>query len=393
MEWVRLGDLGEIVTGNTPSKKNSEYYDNKDIPFIGPSDIKNFRKLNYINESENFLSNKARNKARIVPKNSLLVTCIGNIGKVAKVETEEIAFNQQINAILVNNKNFNSDYIGYALIFNQKRLESISNAPVVPIINKTSFSDFKTRIDKSLYNQNKISKTLKIIEKIIGLRKEQIQAYDDLIESLFYEMFGNIHNSEFKITSIGSVIKSTQYGTSGKAQDINGNYKILRMGNLTQKGYLEFDDIKYIDIENKDEDKYLVKKGDILFNRTNSRELVGKTALYDLDYPMAFAGYLISVRVSNSINPLFLTRQMNLKFFKETLFIKAKVAIGMANINAKDLRSFKIINPPIELQNKFADYVLKIEEEKKKLNASLLELEGLFNSLMEDAFSGNLFKE
>ena len=176
MEWVRIGDIGKIITGNTPSKKNPEFYKTKDIPFIGPSDIKNFREVNHLYESEKFISHIARSKARIVPKNSILVTCIGNIGKVGKVEIEEIAFNQQINAIIVEEQDYDVDYLLYALIFNQKRLESISNAPVVPIINKTAFADFKIKIDKSIKNQKYISKCLNFISNLIILKKEQIQA-------------------------------------------------------------------------------------------------------------------------------------------------------------------------------------------------------------------------
>ena len=78
---VRIGDLGDIYTGNTPSKSIEEYYESNDIMFIKP-DIMSFN-IENITKSNEYISEKARKKARIIPKNSLLVSCIGNIGKLA----------------------------------------------------------------------------------------------------------------------------------------------------------------------------------------------------------------------------------------------------------------------------------------------------------------------
>ena len=382
MEWVKLGDIIKINKGKKVEETLSKT--GNSLRYIQIEDLRNNDNLKYTEDS----------KAVVVDERDILIAWDGaNAGTVGF--NLKGAIGSTISALRINKKNKNnflSEFVGYFLKSKNHFLRVTATGATIPHINKAALLNIKIPL-LSIDKQNKIVNLLKETENLINIRKEQIQAYDDLIESLFYKMFGNIHNSGFEITSIGSVIESTQYGTSGKAQDIFGNYKILRMGNLTKDGFLNLDDIKYIDIEKEDKDKYLVNNGDILFNRTNSKELVGKTALYNLDYPMAFAGYLIRVRVTKKINPLFLTRQMNLKFFKDTLYIKAKTAIGMANINAKELRNFKIIFPPIEMQNKFADYVIKIEGEKKKSRESLDEFEILFDALMEDAFSGNLFKE
>lgn len=382
MEWVKLGDIIKINKGKKVEETLSKT--GNSLRYIQIEDLRNNDNLKYTEDS----------KAVVVDERDILIAWDGaNAGTVGF--NLKGAIGSTISALRINKKNKNnflSEFVGYFLKSKNHFLRVTATGATIPHINKAALLNIKIPL-LSIDKQNKIVNLLKETENLINIRKEQIQAYDDLIESLFYKMFGNIHNSGFEITSIGSVIESTQYGTSGKAQDIFGNYKILRMGNLTKDGFLNLDDIKYIDIEKEDKDKYLVNNGDILFNRTNSKELVGKTALYNLDYPMAFAGYLIRVRVTKKINPLFLTRQMNQKFFKDTLYIKAKTAIGMANINAKELRNFKIIFPPIEMQNKFADYVIKIEGEKKKSRESLDEFEILFDALMEDAFSGNLFKE
>ncbi len=116
MKKYKIGELGSVFTGNTPSKRNNEFYESDDIMFIKP-DILSFDIID-IKQSNEYLSEKARKKARkkarIIPKGSLLVSCIGNIGKLG-INIEEVAFNQQINAIVHNNKITSSKYLAYLL--------------------------------------------------------------------------------------------------------------------------------------------------------------------------------------------------------------------------------------------------------------------------------------
>ena len=178
-------------------------------------------------------------------------------------------------------------------------------------------------------------------------------------------MFGDIktNNKNWEIKKLGEVVQ-TQYGTSKKATSVVGEFPILRMNNITYSGEMNYKDLKYIELSDSEKEKFLLKKGELLFNRTNSKELVGKTGLFNLDIPMAFAGYLIRIRPSNLIHSKFLLFFMNSEFMKKLLYNKAKNIVGMANINAKELEDFSIILPPIELQNKFAERIEKIEKLK-----------------------------
>lgn len=382
MEWVRIGDIGKIITGNTPSKKNPEFYKTKDIPFIGPSDIKNFREVNHLYESEKFISHIARSKARIVPKNSILVTCIGNIGKVGKVEIKEIAFNQQINAIIVEEQDYDVDYLLYALIFNQKRLESISNAPVVPIINKTAFADFKIKIDKSIKNQKYISKCLNFISKLIILKKEQIQAYDDLIESLFYEMFNCL---EIKELPLKRFIAFSKNSVSDFSEYLDENY--IGVENIEKETGRILKVEKVSDSNIKSSKNYFTND-DILYSRI--RPNLNKVAIPDFNGLVSSEVFVINC--NDKINKYFLAYTLRSNRFVSYAILNSSGA-NFPRVNKKIIEGYKIKVPPIELQNKFADYVIKIEEEKKKLNSSLKELENLFDAFMQEAFSGNLFKD
>ena len=213
--------------------------------------------------------------------------------------------------------------------------------------------------------QKKVSTLLLLIDNVIKDMQRKLSILEQLKKSLFTTMFGDIKTNDknWEIKKLGEVIQ-TQYGTSKKATSIVTGFPILRMNNITYSGEMDYRDLKYIELSDNEKEKFLLKKGELLFNRTNSKELVGKTGLFELDTPMAFAGYLIKMKPSNLIHSKFLLFFMNSELMKKLLYNKAKNIVGMANINAKELEDFSIILPPIELQNKFAERIEKIEKLK-----------------------------
>ena len=129
----------------------------------------------------------------------------------------------------------------------------------------------------------------------------------------------------------------------------------------------------------------------MLFNRTNSKKLVGKTAVYREEKPMAFAGYLVKLEANQDSNTEYISAYLNSKYGKSILLNMAKSIVGMANINAEELKKIMILKPPVKLQDEFAEKVQKIEEQKKLMQESLYEMENNFNALMQRAFKGGLF--
>ena len=105
-------------------------------------------------------------------------------------------------------------------------------------------------------------------------------------------------------------------------------------------------DTKRIDIPDNELDKCTVRRGDVLFNRTNSKELVGKTCVYNRDEMMVLAGFVIRVRVTERILPEFLSAFLNTDFSKRMLLGMCKAAIGQANINAQEMQDIGIYLPP-----------------------------------------------
>ena len=243
----------------------------------------------------------------------------------------------------------------------------------------------------SLDEQKKIAKILDKADEIRAKKKLANDKLDEFLKSTFISIFGNpeTNDKHWGTGTIRDIVKEAKYGTSSKAGS-EGTYPILRMGNLTYEGAITLDDLKYIDLKDNELEKYLVKQGDILFNRTNSKELVGKTAVYRYEQPMAFAGYLVRVRTNEKANAEFLSAFMNSDYMKRILQLKCKNIVGMANINAQELQDFNIYIPPMELQNKFAKIVEHVEAQKQKNELVIEQMNNLFNYLSQRAFKGEL---
>lgn len=174
-------------------------------------------------------------------------------------------------------------------------------------------------------------------------------------------------------TELGNMCKEVRYGTSKPATE-NGKYTYLRMNNITFEGELNLANTKTIDISDEELPKCSVQKGDILFNRTNSIELCGKTCLYKLDETMVIAGYIIRVRVNEKLNPQYVSTFFNTKSIKKLLREMAKGAVNQANINAQEMQSIQIPVPPIALQNEYDSFAQQIDKSKFEIANSLKRL-------------------
>ena len=211
--------------------------------------------------------------------------------------------------------------------------------------------------------QERIVFILDKIKIIIDNYQKQLEKYDELIKARFVEMFGDpiTNPMRWEMVSIGDVVKEVKYGTSKPAIE-GGKYPYLRMNNLTMDGHLDLSDLKFIDIPNDEIEKYIVRQGDVLFNRTNSVDLVGKTAVFDLPDAMIIAGYIIRIRLNERLLPEIFSQYMNLEALKSILKNMAKGAVNQANINAQELKKIKIYVPDIQTQRQF----IKIKEQIDK---------------------------
>lgn len=390
VELLKIKDFASVVSGATP-KTNIEEYWNGNFNWITPAEIKENDK--YINNTFRKVSEEGikSSSLKLLEKGTVLLTSRAPIGKVAIVG-KEMYCNQGFKNIVCNKSIVNPEYIFYWLKNNTDYLNSLGRGATFKEISKSIVENIEVPI-YSLDVQNKIVEVLNKSQEIIDKRKKQIEELNLLVKSKFIEMFGDpVKNPlEWQKGKIADIIVKTQYGTSNKADEFNGDFKVLRMNNITYDGNWDFTSIKYINLDEKEQKKYLVYKGEVLFNRTNSKELVGKTAVYKEDEPMAYAGYLVKAIPNERANGEFISAYMNTKYVKDKLLNMAKNIVGMANINAEEFKKIDVYIPPIELQNQFADFVKQVDKLKFEMEKSLRELENNFNSLMNKAFKGELF--
>ena len=340
MKLVPLKALGSIYTGNTPSKKERKFYEAKDIPFIKP-DIISDSKLSEITHTEEYISNLARNNARIIPKNSILVTCIGSIGKIGITGPGEYAFNQQINAI-VPNAGINVRYLAYCLLFNKKKLCEIANNAVVPIINKKQFSDFCVSINPDIKVQKDIVRTLDILACIIKHRQSQLAKLDELVKCRFVEMFGDWKTNPLNLPQI-----------SGKELFVFSSGKFLSSDKRKECGVPVYggNGIAWYT------DKPLIQESTIIIGRVGA--FCGN--IHSTKQPVWITDNAIYIKhCKKEIDHVFLTELMTQMDFHQYADFS-----GQPKITQKPLEETKYILPTLEQQNAFASFVHRIDKLRK----------------------------
>ena len=383
---VRLGHVCEILNGY--AFKSDKYVDSG----IRVIRITNVQKGFIEDNSPAFypITEKENLKDYELYENDLLISLTGNVGRVALLSKEMLpaALNQRVGCIRIRDKNL---LISYLFTFlNSDKFESDCIYSARGIAQKNMSTEWLKNYLIPLPPievQIKIANNLNTCAKIIKKHNKQLNNFDLLIKSRFIEMFGDpVQNPMgWEKTELGNLCKEVRYGTSKPASE-NGKYTYLRMNNITYEGELDLTNIKSIDISDDELPKCSVKKGDILFNRTNSIELCGKTCLYKLDETMVIAGYIIRVRVNEKLNPQYVSTFFNTKSIKKLLKEMAKGAVNQANINAQEMQSIQIPVPPISLQNEYESFVQQIDKSKFAVQKSLEKAETLYKSLMQEYF-------
>ena len=392
---VKLRELGEIVTGNTPSKQVTEFWDSDDICFVKPDTISDTG-ISTILSSAEHLAEAARSKARVVGNDAVLVTCIGSIGKIGITGQGEFAFNQQINAIIPNRR-VNPKYLAYALVFAKPQLIAIANAPVVPIINKSQFGDFEINIIEGLQKQAEVARTLDIVAGVISKRQQQLSTLNDLIKARFVEMFGNpfdIGNpAKWPQKPIRQIAASISDGSNvDKAiYKRHGDVLFLRIQNVWCNEFRLEDSVYISKDENAEYKDTSLKHGDLLITKIGryytSDSSLGRVSVYLGDDDKAnYSNNIMRIRFTDVVNSEFVNALMNLDDYNR--FIR-KTSVGGTDKRALSkslIAEYPIVVPPINKQNEFVDSIHQIDKSKSVIQKTLDETQILFDSLMQKYF-------
>jgi type I restriction enzyme S subunit len=162
----------------------------------------------------------------------------------------------------------------------------------------------------------------------------------------------DLSGGRFPFASLGRLATMVQYGTSAKANTTGEGTPVIRMGNLVD-GRLDLDELKFAPLPDAERDRLLLREGDVLFNRTNSKELVGKCAVFHESGDYVFASYLIRLQFDSSVvDPDFVAYVMNSPIGRRQIDALSRQIIGQANINAQEIRSLETPLPPRSVQDR-----------------------------------------
>ena len=373
-----IKELGNIITGNTPSKTKEEYWNSSDIYFVKPDRISD-EGITLINDSNEYISEKARARARVVPKDSIFVTCIGTIGKIGITSEGQYAFNQQINVIIPNDIVL-PKYLAYSLLYSKSRLVAIANAPVVPIINKSQFGDFLVNIEVDKRKQEEMIEKLDKLSGIIERRKSELKELDNLIKARFVEMFSNESNM-MKMSDICSIITD---GTHQPPKFVTKGIPFIFVSNVVSDK-LTYDAEKCITQETYDE---LIKRtpieiGDVLLSTVGS---YGHPAVVKTDKKFLFQRHIAYLKPRKEIIDSNYLHGALLSPGAQRQIEEGVKGIAQKTLNLSEIKKMVIPVPNLVRQKQFADFTEQIDKSKVAVQKALDEAQTFFDSLMQEYF-------
>lgn len=197
------------------------------------------------------------------------------------------------------------------------------------------------------------------------------------------------------LVSLEDVIESHRYGTSERCEkNVEDGMPVLRMGNI-QDGRIDYADLKMIDRNTKDIEKYELRRGDILFNRTNSAELVGKSAVFEGEREAIFASYLVRLRCNPGlVESRYVCAWINSPWGRQWARMVRTDCVNQSNINAKKLMTMPFPAPPLaeqqEIVRRMAALFRVADAIEKSFQRASARVEGLWRAILEQACRGDL---
>ncbi|WP_417265069.1 restriction endonuclease subunit S [Brumimicrobium sp.] len=383
MEVVKFKEIAEIITGSTPSTKNSNFYDGMYL-FVSPADLGSNK---WINKSKKHLSQSGFEVSRVIPKNATLLCCIGaTIGKVGIAGTD-LTTNQQINSIVFDKNKVDPEYGYYYCTTLKETLISKSHSTTLPIISKGKLSELKIPLPP-LPTQKKIAAILDAADAYRQKTKALIEKYDELTQSLFLDMFGDpvVNEKGWEKKPMGELMKIVRGGSPRPIDKfLGGKYPWIKIGDATKGDDIYLEKTKQHIIEEGLKKTRLLPKGSLIF--ANCGVSLGFARIIQFEGCIHDGWLAFSELDDTVLNELFLLKALNsiTRYFRETAPDGTQ-----PNLNSSIMKSFNIILPPIELQNKFEVSLKVIIKQKAQAQESLEKAEELFNSLLGRAFKGEL---
>ena len=388
IQYKKLGEICDFISGGTPSKSKNEYWKNGNIPWIKISDFKEkYIKCSDEKITKNGLENSS---AKLLKKGTILYTIFASVGKVAILDIEATTNQAIVGVNLKENNLVDKDFLYYFLCSIENNIKKQARGVAQNNINISILKNVCIPI-LPISSQKNIVKTLKRLEDILENFKQKKILINFLNKSLFTKIFGDIKTNDknWKIESLDNI-----YWIRSSKRVFEKDYKKDGIPFFRSKEVVELSQSKninpdiYISIDKYEELKKISGiplKDDLLVTAVGT---IGK--IWKVDYEKEFYfkdGNLIWLQLKkphNFFNPLSLKKILEEFINKEKENLSSGSAYNALTIDK--LKKFSIFIPPIELQNKFAERIEKIEKLSFEIEEAIKEAENLYNSLMSKYF-------
>lgn len=339
----------------------------------------------------------------------LILSNIGSIGKVFRVPFFDRPMTLASNSVMIkcyNERDYDWLYYFFLSPIGFEELLSITTGTAVLKFNKTDLKTIALPVPP-LHEQRRIIDRIESLFAKLDEAKEKAQAVVDGFERRksailhraftgeLTEQWRQVHSvgvDSWKQFSVDSLCYSLKYGTAKKSEK-SGSVVVIRMGNL-QQGEIDWSDLLYSN-DKDDIEKYHLEEGDVLFNRTNSAALVGKTSIYRGEYPAIYAGYLIKLDYNHDmVIGDFLNYALNTDTAKEYCNTVKTDGVNQSNINAKKIGAYVLPVPMLDEQREIVILLQKLlaaEQQAKEAAESVLDqIDNMKKSILARAFRGEL---
>lgn len=389
----KISTFCKTGSGGTPSRSNNAFFENGTIPWVKSGELKN----RYITEVEEYITDLAveKSSAKLVSKGSLLIAMYGaTVGEVSQL-TYDATTNQAICNIQPDENVCDVNYLYRFLEASKSYLLSRRVGGGQPNISQGVIKDLDVPLPP-LEEQRRIASILDQADELRQKRQQTIEKLNQLLQATFIDMFGDpVSNPKgWDLVRVGEVVNEFIGGKNIECPDeSDSDYKILKVSAVTSKVYKPHES-KFAPNTFEPNPLAIVEKGDLLFSRANTTELVAATAyVWETPENIVLPDKLwkFSISDESKVNKLYLWDLFkNIEFRNELSKLSSGTSGSMKNISKGKLNELKMPLPPKELQDKFAEFSTKLWGQIKTFQQSSDSLDSLFNSLQNQAFNGSL---
>ncbi|HBE5857814.1 restriction endonuclease subunit S [Escherichia coli] len=387
----QLGDVLTLINGRAYKKEEML---TEGVPILRIQNLNGGNKW--------FYSNLELQEDKYCYKNDLLYAWSATFGPYWSKWDHKLIYHYHIWKIETSPA-LNKQFAYYALLNITEALKASAHGVAMPHITKAGMEAWEIQLPP-ISEQKIIAEKLDTLLVQVESTKARLEQIPQILKRFRQAVLGaavsgkltedwrdNSSLSGWIEGKLGEFIKKPSYGTSSKSNK-EGLIPVLRMGNL-QGGKLDWTDLVYtsdtIEIE-----KYKLEYNDVLFNRTNSPELVGKTAIYKSEQPAIYAGYLIRVQCLPDLNPDYLNYHLNSILGRQYCYSVKSDGVSQSNINAQKLIAYPITVPPLPEQHEIVRRVEQLfayaDTIEKQVNNALARVNNLTQSILAKAFRGEL---